>query len=201
MKKNKLLLAAGILMVVLASLSMVVTIEYTILFAECADIVLQVLNSIDSENLTFIFDTFVLLGLVVIAIAEGVLYLVWGIMLIKKTNKHIPVSKMRKWLTTIVVFSYIFAFLHLGDIENIFGQAGMFLAIAILLTCALVRDNNSVISNIKDNSTYLDNDVVEKMKSIKKLLEDGVINEEEYFKLRDKILKDIINIDDDTQNR
>jgi len=203
MKKNKLTLAAGILMVILASLSIVVAIEYVVWFAECVNILLQMINSIKEENISFVLDSVILLGLIMITIAESILYMIWGVKLIKKTNKRVPIANMRKWLITMLVFSYVFAFLHLEDFSTLLGQAGMFLAIAILLTCAVAKGGNtpSRKSATNNNSTALNNESVEKMLYIKKLREEGVISEEEYSKLRDKILKSLINLDDDTQDK
>lgn len=203
MKKNKLTLAAGILMVIVASFSIIAAVEYAVWFNECANIIYAMADSITMDNLNFVIEAIAILGLTFLSIIEGILYMIWGVKLIKKTNKFVPVEKMKKWLITILVFSYIFAFLHFSDFSTLLSETGLFLAIAILLTVAVSKsgnNTNAVSVEGKISQSTLDAKTIEKMTSIKKLRDENVISEEEYQKLRDKVLSDIINFEDDTQD-
>lgn len=196
MKRNKLTLTAGILMVIVASLSILMVVDYTVWFVECVQILYQVKDSITLDNIGYVLDTVFILGLVIISLTESILYMIWGVKLIKKTNKGIPVSKMKGLIVTMLVFSYVLAFIHMGDVSGLTGPTGLFLAIAILLTVAVSKTSTPVKVVSNQSEKILDEKTIEKISAIKKLKDDNVISEEEYQKLRDKVLNDIVNTQD-----
>jgi len=189
MKKNKLTLAAGILMIVVASLSILAAIDYTVVFVEISSSVYAAEGGIPVSDIGLLLAIVSYLGLAIISVAEAILYMIWGVKLLRKTKKHFPVSKMRGFITTMTVFSYVLAFIHMGDMSASFA---LFLAIAILLTVSLSKENEH---QTVSNESVLDKDSIEKMIAIKKLYDDKIVDEEEYNKLRDKILNDIVNLD------
>ena len=202
MKKNKLTFTAGILMVIVASISIALAIEYSVLFANCVNRLAPDPEGLPNDNVFLVFDAMLYLGLAIISITESILYMIWGVKLIKKTGRGVQVVKMKKWLITMMVFSYIFALLHLESLLDVISEGGLFLAIAIILNVAVTRGDakGSVNPNTNYKGTSIDENVIERMASIKKLKEDGVISEEEYNQLRDKILGEIINTSNDTQD-
>lgn len=189
MRKNKLTLTASILMIVVAAFSIVSTIGYGVAFAKVVATIYAMEGGIPVNDIDLLLGVLSLLGWAIIHVAEGVLYLVSGIVLLRKTNKYIPVSKMKGFVVTMTVFSYVIAFIQMGKIG---GTVALFLAVAILLTIALSKDSEH---NPQAKETVLDRETVEKMTSIKKLYDDKVIDEEEYKRLRDKVLSDIVNLD------
>ena len=190
MRKNKLTLTAGILMIVAACFSIISTIGYAVAFTQVFAALYAIEGGIPINDISLLLGVLSLLGWAVIHVAEGVLYLTCGIILLRKTNKRIPVSKMKGFVVTMTVISYILAFIHMGETG---GNFALFLAVAILLTIALSKDSDHVPQHA--NESVIDKSVVEKMTAIKKLYDDKVIDEDEYNRLRDKVLNDIVNLD------
>lgn len=196
MKKNKLTLTAGILMVIVASFAILSAIDYASILLE----VFQILLNGEMETISVVDAIYTLetMLLSLICIAEGVIYMVWGINLIKLTNKNTPIKSMRKLITVVTVISYVFAFIHLVVYMGTLLYFALLLTIAILLTCAL---NSKDIGGKSRKHNVENNDLIVKMQNLKKLKEENTISEEEYNVLRDKIISENIISKVDTQDK
>lgn len=220
MKKNKLVLASGIIMLVGAVLSLFLAIYTGITLSTVLD---TFFNTPIEEGIEFNSDSFLLLTIwfsyiisVIIYLAESVLYIIFGIKLIVKASKCVPLEKYKSVAIAMQIVCYVIAGLSISG-DYISGGLNFALALAsgILLSVALAQNkkdyeksltssygsfkddvgrvNLEDIPNVKNakkpfNEKMFADDLNGKLESIKALKESGVIDENEYIKMVHKVL-------------
>lgn len=211
MKRNKLTLTAGILLVISTALCFIAIGYY--------GIALKDLLAIYNETSELLTDVVVLgfmlsyVGSIVIKVAEIVAFLILGIKLIIKGNKGYFASQNKGLVITTMVIAYFGALMEIGSYHTcaivIFG---LFLTAGILLSCAIAKKpmniENSVDNKVETSSNVvsetivenginnsqsesISNEMIEKVKLAKSLRDDHMITDEEYF----NIVKKLIGID------
>lgn len=144
MKRNRLILTVGILMLVGACLCLLLSVVNTLSLVE----LLQVMGSESVEPVeinmdNFLYATFVLAYVITIALylAEAVLNIVFGIKFIIKFSKNVPLDQYKGMAITMQVFCYVFAGLSMG---SDYISAGLVFALSltsgILLSVALSQN-------------------------------------------------------------
>lgn len=220
MKKNKLVLASGIIMLVGAVLSLFLAIYTGITLSTVLD---AFFNTPIEEGVEFNNDSFLLLTIwlsyiisIIIYLAESVLYIIFGIKLIVKSSKRVPLEKYKSVAIAMQIVCYVIAGLSIGG-DYISGGLNFALALTsgILLSVALAQNkkdyeksltssygsfkddagrvNLEDIPNVENakkpfNEKMFADDLNGKLESIKALKESGVIDENEYIKMVHKIL-------------
>ncbi|MGN0961852.1 MAG: SHOCT domain-containing protein [Christensenellales bacterium] len=211
MKRNKLVLIAGILMILGAVACIVATIINCI---QLKDLMVIINSEQTAETATEDFNLFATLLMVgyisciFINICESILFLVLGIMLIVKSARKVPLNNYKSFAITTQILLYIGACSCLISELLISGIIFIFfLSSAILLSVALSQNKketeeklNADFGGYKDNphhnfdknhgsdANYYVNEFSDKIKSLHQLKESGVITEEEYTRLVRKVL-------------
>lgn len=219
MKRNRLILTVGILMLVGACLCLLLSVVNTLSLVE----LLQVMGSESVEPVeinmdNFLYATFVLAYVIIIALylAETVVNIVFGIKLIVKFAKNIPLDQYKGMAITMQVFCYVFAGLAMGSDYLSAGLVFAFsLTSGILLSVALAQNKkekeNALLSSyggFKDDAGKVDassilggkgiqkpfneksyaEELSDKIQSLQKLKSDNLITDEEYLRLVHRVL-------------
>jgi len=196
MKRNKLIFSAGILYVIASAIFFLVASDYLNAFlsgnAYSNDLIAY-------DHAMYIQVLVVLASMTVYKFAEAILFLVFGIKLIKKSKKF-PDSGTGV-ATAGMILGYIFALVE-NSSRLSFVIFALLLAGAILITIACSKKDSFGYGKWEDlsfaekknyESIGVKNDedmakLIEKTKSLQHLKDSGIISNEEYLKL----LKEIV---------
>lgn len=199
MKRNKIALSTGILLIILASFSIVATLATLDNVLEMARVIL------DSETGNFIFFLFVHVYSIALFLAQSIIYMIYGVKLVKLSKNANAIEKMKSiTIISLILISCSFLF----DPFRYF--AGLYIAIIVLNICFLVLNpkNQNVVANqtpqtpstqttIEPEETIITAEkekssadmMVEKIVALKKLKDSGVLSEEEYEKMISKSIQ------------
>jgi len=182
LKKNKLAISAGVVLIVTASLAMMLTMFVISIISDFAgyydaqpDHTLYVLAFMGE-----IFDYFMML-------AEGVLFLVLGIKILKHGLKGSKPLDHKGLFVTTCVLAYISAVSNLTTFTIVL--FGGYLASAILLTKCLSKSSGTGQISVNKQSGFDVNASASKLKTLRELKEQGVISEEDF----NKYLQEVVN--------
>lgn len=186
-KKNKLTLSAGILLIITASISILNALNY---IESLFDFYFETeVNFGDlglEYNLMIESVVAVIIGLILVETFQAITFMILGVKIVKRTNKKVPFNEMKPMVITALVFSSI------GILYNFSINNPILIAIVVLLACALAKGDVKVNKNEVrlDSESKLDSDLlVEKVQVLKDLKEKGVINNEEFETMLAKVTK------------
>ena len=199
MKRNKLILSTGILLIILASFSIVATLAIL-------ENVLEVVGlGLSSETANIVFFLFIHIYSITLFLAQSIVYMIYGVKLVKFSKCVDAIEKCKSMMiVSLILVSCSFLF----DPFRYF--TGLYIAIVVLTICFLVLSSkntsvsveneptteNSVQSapveekiQVTDEKEKSNTDMmVEKVVALKKLKDGGVLSEEEYNRLIEKSL-------------
>ena len=199
MKRNKLILSTGILLIILASFSIIATLAIL-------DNVIEVGGEIlGSETRYFVFSLFVYIYSLTLFLAQSIVYMIFGVRLVKFSKCVDAIEKSKSMMIiSLILVSCSFLF----DPFRYF--VGLYIAIVVLTICFLVlsskntnvsAENKTITENsaqstpaeaqtqVTDEKEKSNTDMmVEKVVALKKLKDSGVLSEEEYSRLIAKSL-------------
>ena len=182
MKKNKLALASGILLVIVASFCIAYSVSYI------GDLITFLTTPFEVLDESYFVSYYLILAIYIVFIALNVLqaiaYMIMGVKLIRKTNKRVPYAKMKPLIIIAIVFSAIGILFNFLSINN-----SMLIACVVLLSCALGKGdkyekepigatNSNINFNITDEKEI--DLFVEKAKMLKELKDNNVISQQEF---------------------
>ena len=199
MKRNKLILSTGILLIILASFSIIATLAIL-------DNVIEVGGEIlGSETRYFVFSLFVYIYSLTLFLAQSIVYMIFGVRLVKFSKCVDAIEKSKSMMIiSLILVSCSFLF----DPFRYF--VGLYIAIVVLTIYFLVLSSTN--TNVSaENKTITENSaqstpaeekiqvteekekssadmMVEKVVALKKLKDSGVISEEEYTQMISKSL-------------
>lgn len=199
MKRNKLILSNGILLIILASFSIIATLAILDNLIEVVGVVLG------SETANFVSFLFVYIYSLTLFLAQSIVYMIFGVRLVK-FSKHIDSIEKCKGMMIVSLILNICSFIF--DPFKYF--VGLYIAIVVLTICFLVLSSKNTNVSV-ENKTITENSaqsippeektqvtdekeksntdmMVEKVVALKKLKDSGVISEEEYNRLIEKSL-------------
>lgn len=218
MKRNKLVLSSGILMIIGAVASLVAGVIMSVYVVQLVGVLESLATQgTGSSSGTLLFDdeffySVYLLALslmVVIYVTEFVVYLVFGIKLVVKSAKKKELKDYKNLAVTAQILGYIGAGLSISsDMGVSMVVFALLLTSAILLSVALAKDNKEHKVMLDTNfggykeqvdlakepdSTTLDErsyaeDLTKKIQSLQELKNEGLLDNEEYTKLIHKVL-------------
>ena len=199
MKRNKLILSTGILLIILASFSIIATLAIL-------DNVIEVVGAIlGSETAYFVFLLFDYIYSISFFLAQSIVYMIYGVRLVKFSKCVDAIEKSKgMMIVSLILVSCSFLF----DPFRYF--TGLYIAIVVLTICFLVLSSkntnvsaenktiteNSAQSTPAEETTQVTDEkeksntdmMVEKIVALKKLKDSGVLSEEEYNRLIAKSL-------------
>lgn len=212
-KRNKLNLASGILLVIIASVSIIATIVACESLVEVFSAIEILEEEFETLGVSSIASVVLVYGyMIALFLAQSIVYMIFGIKLIKKSKFANSYEKSKSMLIVMLVLvSCSFFF----DPIQIF--SGLYLATIVLIVCAMSNgkrlDNENLEflnaqlnidkDNTNENSNNVENKVVEtkeekkdtveeksngdlmaeKVIALKELKDKGVISNEEFEKM------------------
>lgn len=228
MKKNKLILTSGILMLIgslvcmiVVALSIFYCVEYVQLLIEAGVFGALVTNP-QIDDLFHIMGLSLIALSIIIYLASAVTFIILGIKLIIKTSKKIPLNNYKGLAITTQVLAYVCAGFSMGsDMEVQSLVFAIMLTSAILLSVALFRnkkenellqselnadnvENTEVASqqyNVAKQEGVEESDkLMRQIKSLQELKDSGVLSNDDYVKLIHKVLGlDALEVKSDTK--
>lgn len=213
MKRNKLNLTAGILLVITAALSILLEIVYIVNFIR----LIELYRSVGYTNFTILILFYAYLF--ALYLAQAIIYMIFGVKLIKKSNLPNSFAESKTIIiVSLVLTSCSFAF----DVQRILTM--LYVACIVLLICSLCngaridKDNLEYLSREAglDTNTQVksqpvqetvaqeiipeksDNEMMaEKIGAIKKLKDDGVISQAEF----DKVISSFVHKEESNSSK
>lgn len=200
MKRNKIIFSTGILLIILASFSILATLAML-------DSIIETWITISSlgTGANIVSFLFVYGYSICIFLAQSIIYMIYGVRLVKFSKYSDAVEKCKSMMiVSLILISCSFLF----DPFRYF--AGLYIAIIVLTICFLVlssRNGSNCVGNQNNSessqqSTPVEEKIqvteekekssadmmVEKVIALKKLKDSGVISEEEYNQMISKSL-------------
>lgn len=161
-------------------------------------------NTVDSDGFLYLVLAVTYIFVILLCLAETIVFMLFGIKLIINSKK--PIDNYKTIVITSLILGYVGAGLAMGSELLINGLIfALLLSAAIILSVALSRNKKthqsdvfgnrqeSVINceelNNEDIQTQLySNELTHKIQSLQQLKDTGVINNEEYVTLIHKVL-------------
>lgn len=211
MKRNNLILIAGILMILGAVACLVASVFSGIYLADFITAMAEEIT-IDSEvSFDFLYLTYLLtlVMMIIVYFVEGAMFITFGILLIVKYSKNVSMEQYRSLVVIAQIVGYVSVFVSMGsDMVAITISIALLLTSSILLSVALSKHNKSKennvdfnvnpktaggkqstnMSNMADDERAYTNELMIKVKAIKELRDNGTITEEEYTKMIYQVL-------------
>ena len=184
MNRNKFTFAAGTLLVIAASLSIVMALSFASeVFSAVALLADPELNLVEYD----IAMTYFIIGINAIAclfaVLESIAYMILGVKLLKKTKACVPFQKMK----TLVIVSLVFS--AIGIMFSFSIVSALMIASVIVLSCALANGSKKPAINVEKIEEI---DPVEKFvtlaKMVKTLKDEGVVTEKEFQKIIARVI-------------
>lgn len=205
MKRNKLTLIAGVLLVVATILCVFAIYYYALGVYELFPILYEETEVISHSYILNIVITYI--ASIVLKVAQIIVFLILGIKLIIKGIRKVPVNKCKGLVISAMVIAYWSALMEIGTYHTfaivIFG---LFLTAGILLSCALSKKDkvadfggeSSTFNKKVSTNSKVDEVMIDRVKIIKSLKDDGMLSEDQYFELMKQVIgfdipKDIEN--------
>lgn len=192
MKKNKLTLSAGILLVIAASICVISSI--ICLYSLGATILeISLSEEYSLVNYIILIAVIALLISLLFKIAQVIVFMILGIKLIKNGKKGKSVNEYRGLIITTMILAYISALFGNSDITGFF-EFGLFLTAGILLSCALSMKDEALVqetpqAEVKKEETQKEEDSMAKqINALQELKDNGVIGNKEYLDKLQKII-------------
>lgn len=189
MKKNKLTLAAGILLIIAASFSILESLSLIESFFSVYIMPEEIIVE-ESYQLFLMIGQVIVIVLILLQILQSIAYMILGVKIVKRTNKKVPFVKMKTIAIVALVFSSI------GILCNYTIINPMLVAVVVLLSCALARGDKFLSENTPSDVVVEASGadlLVEKAQVLKDLKDKNIINQEEF----ETMLNTVIN----TQNK
>ena len=188
MNKNKFTFAAGTLLVIAASLSIVMALSFASEVISAASLLVDPELTLVEYDITM---TYFLVGInsvaCLFAVLEAIAYMILGVKLLKKTKACVPFQKMKSLVIVSLVFSAI------GIVFSFSIVSALMIASVIVLSFALANGSKKPAITVEKAEEI---DPVEKFvslaKMVKTLKDEGVITDKEF----QKIIARVISPDD-----
>ena len=200
MKRNKLILSTGILLIILASFSIIATLAMLDSIIETWITIVSLGTGVNILSFLFVYGYSICIFL-----AQSIIYMIYGVRLVKFSKYSDAVEKCKNMMiVSLILISCSFLF----DPFRYF--VGLYIAIIVLAICFLVLSSkntnisvenktiteNSAQSTPAEETTQVTDEkeksntdmMVEKVVALKKLKDSGVLSEEEYNRLIEKSL-------------
>ena len=192
MKRNRLILTTGVLLVVASILCVFAIYFYALGVYELLPILYEEAELIPQSYILNIVINYI--ALIVLKVAQIIVFLILSIRIIVKGVRRVSVGNYKGTIISTMVIAYWSALMEVGTYHTYaLILFVLFLASGILLTAVLTKKNESIQtaqskvkhSAQKKESTkpLVDNVMIERVKIIKALRDDGALTEDQYFEL------------------
>ena len=200
MKRNKIIFSTGILLIILASFSILATLAMLDSIIETWITISSLGTGVNIVSFLFVYGYSICIFL-----AQSIIYMIYGVRLVKFSKYSDAVEKCKSMMiVSLILISCSFLF----DPFRYF--VGLYIAIIVLAICFLVLSSKNTNISV-ENKTITENSaqstpaeervqvteekekssadmMVEKVIALKKLKDSGVISEEEYTQMISKSL-------------
>ena len=199
MKKNKLALAAGILLIIVASISILCAVSTVSDLIPLVSTPMEYTEESLELELIMAFTMIVSFVFLIVYILQSVGFMIVGIKLVKRCRQEF--TQIKKLMIVSLVFSSVGILFNIDTIMCL-----LLIAVIVLLACGLARGTNyakveEVINTSDDENKQSSNDqqvevnekteidaLVEKAKVLKDLKDKNIISEAEFNKMIEKTL-------------